>query len=114
VYPPHGRRINHASAGAGRSSPRLFQHPSSLLRDTHPRNLVVTATGDDVLGGHGREPAAHKLDDLRSREAACAQHRFGAAFVAAAGEQFERSYPIGLEVMSALGLARARHQIRIS
>ena len=101
-------------ADEDRSSPRLFQHPSSLVRDTHPRNLVVTPTGDDVLGSHGREPAAHKLDNLRCREAVCTQHRFGAAFVAAAGEQFERSYPVGLEVMSALGLARARHRTRIS
>jgi hypothetical protein len=96
------------------SSLRLCEHTAARIRDPHPRNLVLAPTGDDVLGGRRREPAAHKLDDLRSREAACAQHRFGAAFVAAAVEQFERPDAVGLEVTPARGLARARHRIRIT
>jgi hypothetical protein len=47
----------------------LAVHPPLRVRDPHAVNFVLAPTGDHALGGRRREPAAHKLDDLRSREA---------------------------------------------
>jgi hypothetical protein len=73
----------------------LVQSQPPGLGDPHARNLGRGAAGNDPLGAHARQSGAHKLDHLRSREAARQHDRFGAP-VGAGGEQLERPPAIGL------------------